>query len=86
MHEHKIIQFATMNFERKLRGPMPIRNLVVAREEAHINEKRRDILAHSREYELRAKGDHAGADIAALEGGGISAFSMPSKNEMDTKP
>ena len=72
MHENDILPFATLNFEKRERAAMPIRNLVVAKNESQRNLERRDYLSHSKEYNLRAIGDNAGADMAALESAGVA--------------
>ncbi len=57
MPEHHIYPFAKKNFQAKRKdGVGAIRNLVKVKEQAEINEVRRQFLANSIEYNLRKKG------------------------------
>ncbi len=57
MPEHHILPFATKNFKAlRQDGASAIRNLVQSVEQSEKNEERREILAHSVEYNLRASG------------------------------
>ena len=85
MHENDILPFAQVNFERKERARMPIKNLVVALDVAGINLGRRDRLMRSREIFLREQGDNAAADMLALEERAAGAFGAKKKEKELTR-
>ena len=85
MHENDILPFAQVNFERKERARMPIKNLVVALDVAGINLGRRDRLMRSREIFLREQGDNAAADMLALEERASGAFGAKKKEKELTR-
>ena len=74
-------QHSASNFEKPERAAMPIRNLLVAKNESERNQGRRDELSNSREYAARRIGDNAAADMLAFEANAGGAFGMKANTE-----